>query len=208
MAAAEEHENFFQPSSVRSSDSEDDVLQSSFNKIQALAEKHRQNKMNDLLLSDRNDAVPKASNFSGIANNMVVTSKPQQVKAPLSNIENSYQNIKHKTPVNEVKKQETSQVGRNIAEDFIKTLNNAATTIQRWYRREKIRHKRSDATVKAGEAALKRLLQQKKQDHEDHRSLDLDFLKDDESERKTVEERKKVREEKARQARQLAIQVV
>lgn len=153
------------------------------------------------------DAVPKTSNYSGIANNMVVTGKPQQVKASLSSIENSYQNIKHKTPVNEVKKQEMSQqIGRNIAEDFIKTLNIAATKIQRWYRRHKSRHRKNEATVKAGEAALKRLLQQKKQDHEEHKKLDLEFLNEDESERRSAEDRKKLREEKARQARQQAIQ--
>ncbi|XP_071128289.1 centrosomal protein of 131 kDa-like [Mytilus edulis] len=231
LPPSDRQENFFQPSSVRSSsDSEEDCLSSSLSKIQALKEKHKlqQDKMNDLFLSPRDrvvksqrdrvvkDAVPKASNFSGIANNMVVTSKPQQVKASLSNIENSYQNIKHKTPVNEVKKQDVSQqlkkqdtsqqIGRNIAEDFIKTLNNAATKIQRCYREHKAQQLRNEATVKAGEAALKRLLQQKKQDHVDHKILDLDFLSEDESEKKSVEDRKKLREEKARQARQQAIQ--
>ncbi|CAC5378679.1 AZI1 [Mytilus coruscus] len=223
LPSSDRQENFFQPSSVRSSsDSEEDCLSSSLSKIQALKEKHKlqQDKMNDLFLSPRDrvvkDAVPKASNFSGIANNMVVTSKPQQVKASLSNIENSYQNIKHKTPVNEVKKQDVSQqlkkqdtsqqIGRNIAEDFIKTLNNAATKIQRWYREHKARQLRNEATVKAGEAALKRLLQQKKQDHVDHKILDLDFLSEDENEKKSAEDRKKLREEKARQARQQAIQ--
>ena len=215
LPSSDRQENFFQPTSVRSSsDSDDDCLASSFSQIQALKEKHQlqQDKMNDLFTSPRDqimkDAVPKTSNFSSIANNMVVTGKPQQVKASLSNIENSYQNIKHKTPVNERKKPDMSQqIGRNIAEDFIKTLNNAATKIQRWYRRHKYCQQKASASLKAGEAALKRLLQQKKQDHEEHQKLDLEFLNEDESERRSAGDRKKLREERARQARQQAIQV-
>ena len=39
---------------------------------------------------------------NGLANNM--TSQKQKAKASLSSIENSYQNIKHKTPVNQVRR--------------------------------------------------------------------------------------------------------
>ena len=108
--------------------------------------------------------------------------------------------------MNEKKTDMSQQIGRNIAEDFIKTLNNAATKIQRWYRRHKSCQQKASASLKAGEAALKRLLQQKKQDHEEHQKLDLEFLNEDESERRSAEDRKKLREERARQARQQAIQ--
>ena len=39
---------------------------------------------------------------NGLANNMTTQGQKQKTKASLSSIENSYQNIKHKTPVNQV----------------------------------------------------------------------------------------------------------
>ena len=40
---------------------------------------------------------------NGLANNMTSQGQKQKAKASLSSIENSYQNIKHKTPVNQVR---------------------------------------------------------------------------------------------------------
>lgn len=42
--------------------------------------------------------------MNGLANNMTVQGQKQKTKASLSSIENSYQNIKPKTPVNQVRK--------------------------------------------------------------------------------------------------------
>lgn len=196
------NQNFFQPNSVRSSSDEsqeDDVLSSSLRKIQELQQQkqlHEKSAMNEVLTSNTsNNSISQSRTCNGIANNM--TGKPNKTKASLSSIENSYQNIKHKTPVNQVKQGQGNQIGRNIAEDYIQTLNSAATTIQRFFRRHRNRRKSS-------EAALKRMLQQKKKDREENMSLDLQFLDDSE---KKVEDRKKLREEKAKQARQQAIQV-
>ena len=138
----------------------------------------------------------KAMKLNSIANNMTSQAFSGGAKAPLHSMQNSYQNIKPKTPVNEVRQSPSlsPQVGRNIAEDYIKKCNMAATKIQRWYRRHQPR-------LKAGEAAMKRLLQAKRQEKEIQRKSEKDLLKLKEG------ERKKAREERARLARQQAIEV-
>ena len=117
-------------------------------------------------------------------------------------MENSYQNIKHKTPVNQVKQsakntqpQAQAQVGRNIAENYIKTCNMAATKIQRWFRRHRTRSM-------SGEAAIRRMLESKKQEKEEEMRRERQLGEEE------VEDRQRSREERARQARQDAIQVV
>lgn len=139
---------------------------------------------------------------SNVANNISRPGQTQKAKATLSSMENSYQNIKRKTPVNQVKSSATvasaspgnvtagqssvnfgskiadhnevsisslavqkqkSQVSapvkkslaQSTAEDYLRTLNSAAVTIQKWYRRHKTRRA-------AAEAAMRRLLSQKK----------------------------------------------
>ena len=153
--------------------------------------------------------------INGVANNMVLTGKSPRTKASFTSIENSYQNIKHKTPVNQVKESQSNSasgsVGRNIAEDYIQTLNNAATRIQRCFRRYR---RKLDPTVsaearqKAGEAAIRRMMDQKKKEYEDFNRLDLHLLDSVDYERKRTEDRKKLREEKAHQERQRAIEVM
>ncbi|KAK7111870.1 centrosomal protein of 131 kDa-like [Littorina saxatilis] len=134
---------------------------------------------------------------NGLANNM--TSQKQKTKASLSSMENSYQNIKHKTPVNQVRKPSSTasasadQASQNIAEEYLKTLNTAATKIQRWFKRH---HSRQQA----GQAALRRLLQQKR---DDVLRQSTAFQEDQQH---PAEDRKKAKEEKARQARLDAIQ--
>ncbi|NWI68672.1 CP131 protein, partial [Todus mexicanus] len=87
------------------------------------------------------------------------------------------------------------EVTEEEAERFIQQVNLAAVTIQRWYRRHSQRHR-------AAAAALGRLLaakrEERQQQMEEGNILDL-------QERK-AEERRKIREEKARQARRAAIQ--
>ncbi|XP_061197331.1 centrosomal protein of 131 kDa-like [Saccostrea echinata] len=253
-------QNVFQRHTYRSTDdeSDEDILSSSYSKIQALqqlqAQKQKPPSPGDILgnldalvriksptgnkdISDdvtgihkqnvpssKSSSVTRASkgannsvpSSSGIANNMVV--KGKSPRTSFTSIENSYQNIKHKMPVNQVKERHINSgasntqtsVGRNIAEDYIQTLNSAATKIQRYYR--KYRQKNVSATgdsarQKAGAAALKRLMQQKRQEVRDsHNKLDLSLLSEEDSEKKKIEDRKKTREEKARQARLQAIQ--
>ncbi|KAM6119106.1 centrosomal protein of 131 kDa [Phoenicopterus ruber ruber] len=87
------------------------------------------------------------------------------------------------------------EVTEEEAERFIQQVNSAAVTIQRWYRRHSQRHR-------AGAAALGRLLasqrEERQQRMEEGNILDLHERKD--------EERRKIREEKARLARRAAIQ--
>uniref|UniRef100_A0A8C0ANL5 Centrosomal protein 131 n=1 Tax=Buteo japonicus TaxID=224669 RepID=A0A8C0ANL5_9AVES len=88
------------------------------------------------------------------------------------------------------------EVTEEEAERFIQQVNLAAVTIQRWYRRHSQRHR-------AAAAALGRLLASKREERqqqmEEGNILDLHERKD--------EERRKIREEKARLARRAAIQV-
>ncbi|XP_051491092.1 centrosomal protein of 131 kDa isoform X3 [Apus apus] len=88
-----------------------------------------------------------------------------------------------------------NEVTEEEAERFIQQVNLAALTIQRWYRRHAQRRR-------AAAAALGRLLASKREERqqrmEEGNILDLQERKD--------EERRKIREEKARQARRAAIQ--
>ena len=172
--------------------------------------KHRDNSREDLSQSwnrnysaagDANDFLnsqpnlsQKATKLNSIANNMTSQAFSPGTKASLLGMENSYQNIKHKTPVNQVRQSPQPLVGRNIAEDYIKTCNMAATKIQRWFRRNLQRKKTS-------EAAMRRLLDSKRQEMEQQRnSMSLDDCDPELA-------RKKAREEKARFARLDAIAV-
>ncbi|NXW40014.1 CP131 protein, partial [Nyctiprogne leucopyga] len=87
------------------------------------------------------------------------------------------------------------EVTEEEAERFIQQVNLAAVTIQRWYRRHSQRHR-------AAAAALGRLLasqrEERQQRMEEGNILDLQERKD--------QERRKIREEKARLARRAAIQ--
>ncbi|NXM03777.1 CP131 protein, partial [Tyrannus savana] len=87
------------------------------------------------------------------------------------------------------------EVTEEEAERFIQQVNLAAVTIQRWYRRHAQRHR-------TAAAALGRLMAAKREERqqrmEEGNILDLQERKD--------EERRKIREEKARLARRAAIQ--
>lgn len=152
---------------------------------------------NQNLKSDRNptstqDTASSAPKFqtNGVANNMTSQALLSGNKAPLRSMENAYQNIKHKTPVNQVRQKTTT----NLAEDYIKTCNMSAIKIQRCFRRWRAKRRNAEDTVQ-------RLLESKRQERE------LAMANDKGKELSRDAERKKVREEKARQARQIAIQV-
>lgn len=199
--------SIFQQKSARSS-SDDEVFSFHDRLSQSLSHKQESTEKgdkSDRLLSPRNVNynTPRSSSQSAIANNMTLQGMSKGVKIGLSNLENSYQNIKHKTPVNQTRKSQSgSNTGANsLVEDHIKKLNFAASKIQRWY-------KRHSARRKAGQAAIQRLLQSKKQVFEEQRLRESqnDFLAKEVEERKQ-EDRKKTREEKAKAARQEAIRV-
>ena len=128
------------------------------------------------------DQASSANNISTSSqNNMLSGGQTGKAKASLSSIENLYQNIKHKTPVNQVnssnkgkntwaeRTNKTDPKNKNISEtsndnlseqkvleDCMKKLTSSAIQIQRWYRRHKKRKH-------AGEAAMRRLLASKKE---------------------------------------------
>ncbi|CAJ0939917.1 unnamed protein product [Ranitomeya imitator] len=93
--------------------------------------------------------------------------------------------------------QRRKEVTAEEAERFILQVNNAAITIQRWYRRQ--RQKR-----RSGEEALRHMLASKKEERQ-HQADDSSHLNSHQSK---DNERKRIREEKARQARRAAVQVV
>ncbi|XP_075072995.1 centrosomal protein of 131 kDa isoform X2 [Mixophyes fleayi] len=87
------------------------------------------------------------------------------------------------------------EVTAEEAERFILQVNNAAVTIQRWYRRQ--RQKR-----RSGEMAVRHMLASKKEVRQQQADVDgfLNFQEAKEG------QRRRIREEKARQARRAAIQ--
>ncbi|KAM4691561.1 centrosomal protein of 131 kDa isoform 2-T3 [Rhinophrynus dorsalis] len=90
--------------------------------------------------------------------------------------------------------QKRTEVTTEEAERFIQQVNNAAVTIQRWYRSQSQKRR-------SGEVALKHLLASKKEERqhtEEGNRLNSQQAKE--------EERRRIREEKAQQARRAAIQ--
>ncbi|XP_053151947.1 centrosomal protein of 131 kDa isoform X7 [Hemicordylus capensis] len=94
---------------------------------------------------------------------------------------------------NPLRRQEVSE---EEAERFINQVNLAAVTIQRWYRRHSQRHKE-------GMAQLGRLLSSKREERR-QQLTEGDSIMD--LQRKRDEDRRKIREEKARLARRAALQ--
>ncbi|XP_042308221.1 centrosomal protein of 131 kDa isoform X2 [Sceloporus undulatus] len=92
-----------------------------------------------------------------------------------------------------LKRQEVSE---EEAERFINQVNLAAVTIQRWYRRHSQRHK--EGVVQLGHLIASKREERQQQLTEESNIFDLQRRRD--------EERRKIREEKARLARKAAIQ--
>ncbi|XP_067952002.1 centrosomal protein of 131 kDa-like isoform X2 [Watersipora subatra] len=120
-------------------------------------------------------------------------------KLHLRTMQNSYQNPTYnvnKTPVNEVLPSFKTPISKNQAEDYIKQVNMAACVIQNAFRKYVRRRK----ALRASEAAMKRLLAQKREDLT-QKQEQAATAQDSEAVR-----RQRVREEKAKQARLLAIE--
>ncbi|CAH2291520.1 centrosomal of 131 kDa isoform X1 [Pelobates cultripes] len=91
--------------------------------------------------------------------------------------------------------QKRREVTAEEAERFIQQVNTAAVTIQRWYRRHRLKQK-------SGEDSLRHILASKKEEREQHAEEGNLFV----SQQAKADERRRIREEKARQARRAAIQ--
>ncbi|XP_063312384.1 centrosomal protein of 131 kDa isoform X2 [Pelobates fuscus] len=91
--------------------------------------------------------------------------------------------------------QKRREVTAEEAERFIQQVNTAAVTIQRWYRRHRLKRK-------SGEDSLRHILASKKEEREQHAEEGNLFV----SQQAKADERRRIREEKARQARRAAIQ--
>lgn len=135
------------------------------------------------------------------ANNMLPQGEMRRHhKLELKTMQNSYQNATYnvnKAPVNELQSGSRPPVTRNQTEDYIKTVNMSACIIQHAFRR----FVRQRKALRASEAAMKRLLAQKKEEIM-HSQQEQDVM----SENKSLN-RQRIREEKAKQARLAAINV-
>ncbi|NWX81360.1 CP131 protein, partial [Alca torda] len=140
---------------------------------------------------------PKSSNQAPSSLNNVVkaTSNEDGESSSFVKSQKNFSSNNIMTRNNNSSQPRRKEVTEEEAERFIQRVNLAAVTIQRWYRRHSQRHR-------VGAAALERLLASKREERqqrmEEGNILDLHERKD--------EERRKIREEKARLARRAAIQ--
>ncbi|KAM6951681.1 centrosomal protein of 131 kDa [Aplochiton taeniatus] len=147
---------------------------------------------------------PKSSNQKPSFNNILKATGNDEVSLENGSLTKSQKNFSSSssTSNNNAPTQRSSpslprrrEVTEEEAERFIQQVNQAAVIIQRWYRSH-VRRKGSS------QAALKRILATKKKERE-HRS---ETERSPEVQKKREEDRKKIREEKARLARVAAIQ--
>ncbi|NXL23785.1 CP131 protein, partial [Setophaga kirtlandii] len=152
------------------------------------AEKGPAPKSSNQAPSSLNNVVKAASNEDGEGSNSLVKSQ----KNFSSNNIMTHNNNKSSSSSSVPRRREVTE---EEAERFIQQVNMAAVTIQRWYRRHSQRHR-------TAAAALGRLMAAKREERqqrmEEGNILDLQERKE--------EERRKIREEKARLARHAAIQ--
>ncbi|XP_072792987.1 centrosomal protein of 131 kDa isoform X3 [Taeniopygia guttata] len=144
---------------------------------------------------------PKSSNQAPSSLNNVVKAASNEDGEGSSSLVKSQKNFSSNNIMTHNNNSSSSSVPRRTevteeeAERFIQQVNLAAVTIQRWYRRHSQRHR-------TAAAALGRLMAAKREERqqrmEEGNILDLQERKD--------EERRKIREEKARLARHAAIQ--
>lgn len=165
------------------------------------AELHRSEPSNGGTLARASTSSQKDLNA---ANNMLPQTfeSRRPPKLELRTMQNSYQNSIYnvnKTPVNEVLPTFKTQISKNQAEDYIKKVNMAACVIQTAFRKMVRRRK----ALRASEAAMKRLLSQKREDFtQKQEQLTQSSVRNKEL------VRQQAREEKAKQARKVAIEVV
>lgn len=99
--------------------------------------------MNDFLSRDAlglNSHDGKSQKLNSLANNMTSQAMSPGTKTPLLDLENAFQNLKHKMPVNQVRRS-PQNIGRNISDDQGRSAHDSAVKIQRWYRRHRSRRK-------------------------------------------------------------------
>ncbi|XP_062447434.1 centrosomal protein of 131 kDa isoform X2 [Rhea pennata] len=151
---------------------------------------------NNYSTSDKGPA-PKSSNQAPSSLNNVIkaTSNEENESSSFMKSQKNFSSNNIMTCNNNSSLLRRKEVTEEEAERFIQQVNLAAVTIQRWYRHHSQRHR-------MGTAALERLLASKREERqqqmEEGNILDLHEKKD--------EERRKIREEKARLARHAAIQ--
>ncbi|XP_074519297.1 centrosomal protein of 131 kDa isoform X2 [Halichoeres trimaculatus] len=148
---------------------------------------------------------PKSSNQKPSFNNILKATANDEVSLENGSLTKSQKNFSSSSSTSNNRSPVSAQRGSPVlsrrrevteeeAERFIQQVNQAAVTIQRWYRRHAKRHH-------TNQAVLRRILASKRKEWEeraeDDITLDLQQKKD--------EERRRIREEKARQARLAAI---
>ncbi|XP_020506197.2 centrosomal protein of 131 kDa isoform X1 [Labrus bergylta] len=138
---------------------------------------------NNILKATANDEVSQENgSLTKSQKNFSSTSSPSNNRSPVS--------AQHGSPVLFRRREVTEEE----AERFIQQVNQAAVTIQRWYRRHAKRHH-------TDQAVLKRILASKRKEWEERAEEDGG----PEQRQKKDEDRKRIREEKARLARLAAI---
>ncbi|XP_028424125.1 centrosomal protein of 131 kDa isoform X2 [Perca flavescens] len=149
---------------------------------------------------------PKSSNQRPSFNNILKATANDEVSQDNSSLTKSQKNFSsassasnNRSPVSAQRSSpglsRRREVTEEEAERFIQQVNQAAVTIQRWYRR----HAKRQHT---NQAALKRILASKRKEWEERTEEDGRL----EPQQKKDEDRKRIREEKARLARLAAIQ--
>uniref|UniRef100_A0A669F485 Centrosomal protein 131 n=1 Tax=Oreochromis niloticus TaxID=8128 RepID=A0A669F485_ORENI len=140
---------------------------------------------------------PKSSNQKPSFNNILKATANDEVSLESGSLTKSQKNFSTTSPASNNKSPVSAQRGSPVllrrrevteeeAERFIQQVNHAAVTIQRWYRRHAKRRHANQAVLSQSSPFIRRLEQQQKKD----------------------EDRKRIREEKARLARLAAIQVL
>ncbi|XP_039643658.1 centrosomal protein of 131 kDa isoform X2 [Perca fluviatilis] len=149
---------------------------------------------------------PKSSNQRPSFNNILKATANDEVSQDNSSLTKSQKNFSSASSASNNRSPVSAQRGspglsrrREVTEEeaerFIQQVNQAAVTIQRWYRR----HAKRQHT---NQAALKRILASKRKEWEERTEEDGRL----EPQQKKDEDRKRIREEKARLARLAAIQ--
>ncbi|XP_054454922.1 centrosomal protein of 131 kDa [Anoplopoma fimbria] len=150
---------------------------------------------------------PKSSNQRPSFNNILKATANDEVSQDNSSLTKSQKNFSsassssnNRSPVSAQRGSPVPSRRREVTEEeaerFIQQVNQAAVTIQRWYRR----HTKRQHT---NQAALKRILASKRKEWEERTEEDS---RPEQQQQKKDEDRKRIREEKARQARLAAIQ--
>ncbi|KAM8729300.1 centrosomal protein of 131 kDa isoform 1-T1 [Acanthopagrus schlegelii] len=149
---------------------------------------------------------PKSSNQKPSFNNILKATANDEVSLENGSLTKSQKNFSSVSPTSNNRSPVSAQRGSPVlsrrrevteeeAERFIQQVNQAALTIQRWYRHHVKRQH-------ANQAALKHVLSSKRKEWEERTEEDSHL----EQQQKKDDDRKRIREEKARLARLAAIQ--